>query len=638
MLLRMMEARSARRRGGAGEQDSGFALITVIGIMAVTAIIAIAITTSAISAVSFTTSTRASVQARATADAGIDTAWVALSGGTFTCAATGSTPTGTYTTTVSYFNAGGAALACGGSVVTGTPAKAVVNSTGVASNAVVAGGTAGNRRTITALFDIVVRPGSVSLDKVVFSESDLDLTNNLNLLVNPAAPVPASLYSNGNVKCAANDPKVQGSVFAQGNFDGPNQCEISGTVWAGGSASLTSQVKIRGDLYSVGGTGTPASSVSLDTGFVGGTVVANGGVTMNGNSNAQACPLSGYDAKVCGSIVSLEGGISLSNGAKVAGGLYAKGNIGLGTTNTALIVGGNVVSTTGSLSAENYGDSGYRVGGYAALGAGSGLPVERIGNAASSCSTSFAARCVPALPAIPMSAIPAPLNFPTNTRVVAPPRESLPRIDMYPDSALAAKWSGWSVEHVACASVQTTITAGWVGKKLLVVDGCTAPISWNGSELVLSGDLAIMSPSGFVTSNNAKVRSSVAGTNHTLMWIVPSDAKTAAGPNLVTWSTPLPSVPSYTKPTCAEGDYGDIRTDNLSLTDTKTFFYTPCDLAMSNSMTGFTGQMYSGTTTLPSNSSFYMTQITVPGITVPGGAGAAVSATQTARFDARDTP
>jgi len=641
MLLNLIEARLGERRGTTENSDSGFALITVIGIMAVTAIIAIAITSSAISAVSFTTSTRATVQARAVADAGVDTAWVALSGGTFLCASSGSTPTGSYSTTIAYFGATGAALACSGATVSGVPSKAVVNSTGVPSSPGVAGGSAGNQRTITALFDIVVHPSTVTLDRAVFSDGDLNLTNNLNLMVNPAVPVPASLYSNGNVSCAANNPLVQGSVFAQGNFGGPNQCDISGTVWVGGSASLTSQVKIRGDLYSVGGSGTPATPVSLDTGFVGGSLVANGSVTIAGTTNVQPCPLSGYDAKVCGSVVSVESSIALSGMAKVAGGLYARGTVNLGNTNDTLMAGGNVVSTTGSLLGTAVTGAGFRVGGYVAVSGSSDVPVARIGNAASSCSTSFIHPCVPAQPAIPMSAIPAPLNFPTNTRVVAPPRESLPRIDMYPDAGLAAKWSGWNIQHVACADVQTTIAAGWLGKKLLIADSCTAPISWNGTEVKLTGDLAIMSQAGFVTSNNAKVKSSVAGTSHTLMLIVPSDSKKTAGTDLATWNTPIPSVPTYTRPSCAADPadvYGDIRTDNLTITDTKSFFYTPCDIVMSNAMTGFNGQMYSGTTSMPNNSTFYMAEITVPGVTAPAGAGASVTATQTARFDARDTP
>jgi predicted acyltransferase (DUF342 family) len=634
MLLTNARDLHARIRSRLDAPESGFALITVIGIMAITVIIAMAITGSAINAVSFTTSTRAGVQARATADAGIDTAWVSMSKGAFTCAGSGSLEGGSYSTTTSYFAASGTALSCVGGVASGVPAKAVVNARGVAANAGVAGGSSGNERNLTALFDIVVDPGTVVLDEVVFTEGDMHLNNNVNFTDTTGK---ANLYSNSNISCAANDPKVQGSVYVQGNFTAPNQCKVSGTVWAGGEVSLSSQVSVQGDVYSAGGAPGGSASINLGTAFVAGSVVANGDVVLNGNSNQQYCPLNGYNAKVCGSIVSLESTISIGNGGKVGGGLYARGNVDLGTTNSERIVGGNVVSNAGSLQASNYGNSGYRVGGYVAVRGTSDLPKERIGNAASSCSASagFVA-CNPVNPATPMAAIPAALNFPTNTRVVAPPRQSLPRINMYPDSALAAKWAGWTVQHVACAAAKATIAAGHSGKLLLVVDGCTSPIEWENTTISLKGDLAIMSPAGFNTRNDNTINSTVAGVKHNLLWIVPSDATLASGANLATWTAPIATDPSYTKPSCPSGAFGDININKLRITDVKTFMYTPCDLIMSNEIVGFTGQMYSGTSAMPSNSTFVMEQMSVPGATAGAGGTATVTATQTARFDARD--
>jgi hypothetical protein len=334
--------------------------------------------------------------------------------------------------------------------------------------------------------------------------------------------------------------------------------------------------------------------------------------------------------------VSIESTIDIKNEAKVAGGLYAKRNIDIGNVNNTLLVGGNVLSTTGNL-AGTANNAGIRVGGYVAVAGSSVLEKSKIGKPASSCSITFGA-CVPAQPAIPMAVIPAPLNFPTNTRVVAPTRASMPRIEMYPDSSLAGKWPGWSIEHISCAEVQSKISTGWTGKKLVIVDGCTAPISWDGGAITLRGDLAIMSPAGFKTGNGTSIKSSVVGAKHTMLWIVPSDAKTVTGGNLVTWSTPIAAQPAYTKPACASGDYGDIRTDNLAISDTDMFIYTPCDMEFSNQVVGFRGQIYAGTTSFPNNSTFVMTAIAVPGVQAQAGSVASVSATQTARFDARDIP
>jgi hypothetical protein len=636
MLLTRARDLHVRIRSRLDASESGFALITVIGIMAVTVVIAMAITGSAVNAVSFTTATRAGVQARATADAGIDTAWVSMSKGAFTCAGSGSLEGGTYSTSTAYFAASGTALSCVGGVASGVPVKAVVNSRGVAANAGVAGGTSGNERNLTALFDIVVDPGTVVLDEAVFSEGNMQLNNNVNFL-DPAGK--AHLYSNGSISCAANDPTVQGSVFAQGDFTAPNQCKVSGTVWAGGEVSLSSQVNVQGDVYSAGGAPGGSASINLGTAFVAGTVVANGDVVLNGNTNQQYCPLNGYNAKVCGSIISLESTISIGNGGKVGGGLYARGNVDLGSTNSERIVGGNVVSNTGGLQASNYGNSGYRVGGYVALRGASQLPKERIGNAASSCSsTPGFSLCNPVSPATPMAAIPAALNFPTNTRVVPPPRQSLPRINLYPDSALAAKWAGWTIQRVACSAAKATVAAGFTGKLLLIVDDCTSPLEWENTTITLKGDLAIMSRAGFNTRNDLTINSSSSGVKRNLLWIVPSDAKQASGADLATWTTPIASDLSYTKPSCPSGAYGDININKLRITDVKTFLYTPCDLVMSNEVVGFTGQMYSGTSAMPSNSTFVMERMSVPGATSGAGSTATVSASQTARFDARDAP
>jgi hypothetical protein len=628
------------RRMLRGGNDDGVALIAVIGVMAVLAVVALSISTAAISAATFSSGTRANVQARAAADAGIDTAWAAMTHGVFHC----TVPTGgsglEFEATVTYFDAASAPLTCSGAGLSGTPVKAVVSSIGVAEDAGISSGADGSRRAITALFDVHVTPEVFDLDEAVFSEGGFEMTNNFRVL-DPTGLATANVYSNGNITCNANSPEVQGWILAQGNFDATNSCVVKGSVWAAGSISVGSAVKITGDVFSAGGTGAFPSEMSIGSAFIGGTVVANGNISGSSTTNQQYCSLSGYDARVCGSMISIDGTITLNNGARVGGGTYAKGTINIGNTHNALVIGGNVVSTNGGFVASA--SNGTAVGGYVAVAGASGLEKARIGNGSSSCAASAGfSLCNPANPVYPVAAVPAVLNFPTNTRVVAPPRQSLPRVNMYPDAGLAAKWPGWAVEHVPCANVKSKLATPWTGKLLLVVDGCIAPIEWKSSTpgddpIKLYGDLAVMNPSGFTVSSNINVRSSVAGAQRNLLWIVPSDAKKVDGSNLATWTSPVLTDPSYTAPTCPSGNYGDVTsTTGLSITDTKMFIYTPCDLSMSNSVTGFVGQMYSGTAALPSNSTFTLSRVDVPGATSGSPSTALVDVTQTARFDARD--
>jgi hypothetical protein len=633
MLLRSIGKALDRRRSAS---DEGAVLVSVIAIMAIVMIISITLTSAAITSTAFSTTARAQLQSRAGAESGIDTIWTAMQKGTFNCGLSVTNPDGiTYTATVQYYDAAGTKLTCSGaSSLSGTPAKGVVVSTGVAASKGVAGATSGNRRTLTALFDIQVNSASVNLDKVFFSDGSYTITNSTNVL-DSTGRTQANLYSNGTIDCATT-VALQGSIYVQGDFRAHNTCVISGSVWAGGAVTSDDQMRVTGDVLSMGGATSTAADVSLDKAWVGGTVVANGSVSVNGNANSQQCSLAGYQAKVCGSIVSIEGGITLANGGLVAGNALAKKAIDIGSTNSDKMVGGNLVSSTGGLSASNYGTSGARVGGYVAVRGDSQLPKAVIYRPEASCAANFTP-CTASQLSLPLGGLPAVLNFPTNTRVVAPPRESLPRLE---SSATAlSKWSGWTQENVACADLKTRITTGFAGKLLLNVTGCTAPIVWDNESFTLKGDLVVMNRSGFTAKNDLSFTSSTptSTTKRTLMLIVPSDAKNADGTNLVTWTAPISTDPGYTRPTCTVGDYGDISSSKISLTGVQAFIYTPCDFVVANQLINFFGQIYSGSSVYPNNSSITFTPISVPGATTATPVAApTVVVTQTSRFDSRD--
>lgn len=612
------------------------ALVTVLGLAVVITLVAMLLTGAAVSSAAFSSSVRAQVEARAAADAGIDLVWSRFDAANFPCSIAGGGSLD-YTTTVSYTDKNGASLACTGSFVSGTPAHAVVSSAGTANHGGANGVSSGDEREIVALFDIEVNPGSVSLDKAVFSESGYTITNNTQI-VDSTGLGQANLYSNSSIECRT-QVGVQGWVLVQGDFTVGQTCFIAGTVWAGGSVSANSQVKITGDLLSQGGTGPSYGNVDLKNAWVGGSVVANGSVLIDTASNSNYCSVHGYDAKVCGSVVSLYGTITTSNAAKIGGNAYAHGNIDIGTTNNNLIVGGNVVSAAGGLSGSNFGNRGFRVGGYVATYATSGVPIALVGNKTSSCAAGSPAylACVPVSPSFSLAGLPAALNFPTNANVVAPPRESLPRINSDTTVGLA-KWAaqGWVVENVSCANVKSRIASGWTGKLLLNVTGCANQIEWSGETMTVTGELAILNPSGFYMNNPVKIQSS-SSVVHDVQFIVPSDSKLADGTtDLVTWSSPIATDPDYSKPSCAAGNYGDFTSKTKTEFDkVELFIYTPCDVHINNSLEGFLGQIYGGYTELPGNSVVTFKKQDVPGATTTTSVAPFVNADETARFDAR---
>lgn len=610
-------------------------MMTVIAVSAIIMIICATITASSISSLTQTSSTRAAMQSRAAADAGIDIVWASMEQGTFYCTTSATTASGLkYKVDVEYFDEFGAAVPCTGtSSMTGDPKKAVIKSEGTAKAQSLSAGS-GNKRTVISLVDIEIIDNSVNLDKVFFSDAGYTVTNSTDVL-DATGLGHADVYSNGTINCTT-AVALEGSVYVQGDFKAHNKCDITGSVWAAGAVTSDDQLYVRGNVLSMGGTAASPTPVSLDKAWVGGTVVANGSVSLNSTANDDYCSVAGYEAKVCGGIVSIEGGISLSNGAIIAGNAIAKNSINLGTTNSNLMVGGNVISKTGSLLASNVGNSGYRVGGYVSIAGSSQVPKARIGNQASSCATGttgFVA-CNPVNPEIPLSGLPAVLNFPTETRVIAPPRESLPRINS--DALSLTKWVGYQIETVACNNVQPRVAAGWTGKLLLVVTGCTAPFAWNNDTLTLTGDLVIMAPAGIDARNDLTFKSNNT-TKRTMQFIVPADAKLANGTtDLVNWTQPMAGVPDYYKPVCAAGDYGDFRSSKITTTNINMFIYTPCDFYLANTMFNFHGQIYSGSSVYPNNGELYYTPIDVPGaVTANSTPGNSITVTQTSRFDSR---
>lgn len=631
MLLSKVVKRLRRREVA---NDQGAVLISVIAVSAIVMTVTVLIATSSITATTYSSVTRANLESRAAAEAGIDTVWASMENSSFLCQKV--TTSGLkFSVAIAYYDAAGAALTCTGtSSLSGTPGAAVITSTGYAANKGIAGATSGNQRTVIAFVNIVVNNNKATLDKVFFSDGSYTITNSTT--VSDAAGLSsANLYSNNNVDCTTT-VGIQGSVTTQGNFAAHNKCVISGSVWAGGSVTSDDQLSVSGDVLSAGGTAATPLPVSLDKAWVGGSVVANGNITAQGTTNSQYCSIAGYSAKVCGSVVSIQGSISLDNTANIVGNALALNDVDLGTTNSNLIIGGNVMSVQGALKAKNTGNSGFRVGGAIMVKGTSQLPIARIGKQVSSCasSTTGFTACPASTLVRPLNGLPAKLNFPTNTVVVPPPRESLARINS--DSVSLNNW-GWNVETIGCSAVKGRIQSGWTGKLLLNVTGCTVPYAWDNDTFALTGDLALFIPAGIDAKNDLTFNSNSATLTRTLHLIVPSDAKLADGTtNLVTWAYPIATDPDYSTPTCAAGTYGDIRSSKITTTRVNTFIYTPCDFYVANQLINFKGQIYSGNSTYPNNSSITYIPIDVPGaIKSTAVVGPPVVVTQTSRFDAR---
>ncbi|HWU47611.1 MAG TPA: hypothetical protein VN133_12710, partial [Humibacter sp.] len=528
------------------------------------------------------------------------------------------------------------------------PAKAVITSTGSAQAQGVAGMSSENQRTIVAIDSIDITQtidNSATLDKAVFTDGSLTVTNASDI-TDASGLGKADVYSNGDVTCTTSSSKpIQGSIYAQGNVTAYNPCVVNGDIWAGGTYTAPGgNVGIGRNLLIRGGATAPYQSSSLDTTWVQGSVVSNGDITTSTTGNQQYCSLIGKEARVCGSVDSLTSTVEVGGAAIVGGDVQAYGAVTL-AANNGTVVYGNVRSQTGGVTVSGNSNK-TSIGGYVAAAGALGVPLANIGNVPSTCAGSGGVpACSPTNPPLSLASLPTELNYPTNTLVVAPPRQSLPRIGSSATDLDLWTAKGWTIDAVSgCAAATAAMTETWTGKRLIVVSGCTTKLTL--PTLNLPGDLAIMAPAGFYDNqgNNA-IKSNTAGTTRTFMAIVPSDALTSTGGDLVTWTNPLASDPDYASPVCDSAaqtaNYGNIELgNNLTMSsDVDTFLYTPCKFTAGNGVGTITGMVYSGTSGSGNGESVAFLSLDVPGAVSgsTGGGTPVITAvvTETARFDAR---
>jgi hypothetical protein len=605
--------------------ESGSALVMVIAAVAVAAIIAVTITTSATQSLGFSTASRASTQARAAADAGVNYWLAQLKSGTYPCSQASPAATGvTYTSTIVYKSGTGAALACpAAGTVTGSPASATVLVTGAASSKGAAGNTSGNSAAVRAEISItpaVAAVASVTLTRAVFAEGSLRIYNGSNIRESESGVQDADVYSSGNVVCDNGTITVQGSVWAQGDITPTNQCNVTGDMWAGGNVT-TQGGQVGGNLY-VAGTGSLLWQNSGSS--VNGSIISNGSVTLNTGTGGVSCPT--QTATVCGSVVALGGGVSLNNGSTVGGSVLAKGEISLQNGNAKQVFY-NAVSTNGSVTYQN--GTRPQVGGYikahGTIGQ-SGMASDTANSCALSPSSGYTT-CAssPTFPSLlPATSIPTEVGWPSTATVNRPPIQSLPTAGM--SASDISLWTSAGYSHVTkgCNDARKYLNDRSYGttRTLLVVTGCSDPLKWNDvpfpsdaslysssdqkKTLTVSADLAIINPSGFQFGDNTNSITSLNGTKHEVAFIVPT------------------------------GSTGNIRTNGTSISNMYTFFYTPNTVTMQNAITGFYGQIYAGTVDGPSSAStITMHTMNVPGLRNPSGAAATPATPATASIMSR---
>lgn len=334
MLLR-------KRLSNLRRDESGAALVAVIGIFAVTVILSMIVSSATINAIGFTSATRASVQSQASAESGIAAALAGLQvaddctskSGVYS-SAEGASPS--YSATVWRQDDLG-------SWVKGCPQASTTTiriiSSGNADSPGIAGNSGGDGRIVEAVYGIgaveesgsaiyIYQDGQVNAFSIIGTGTSGDIR-----------------ILNGDFACTTGSV-IEGSIIvAHGNANLSNTCIVQGSVHASGSVIVNNSVQVYGDVIASGGGGTVGSAAVISgnmyvngaiqvQGVIKGSLEATGSVTVNGNGwikgNLTAGGAVRIDTRVDGNVTTPSSAATtiVPGGLRVGGALTVGGDIG----------------------------------------------------------------------------------------------------------------------------------------------------------------------------------------------------------------------------------------------------------------------------------------------------------------------
>jgi cytoskeletal protein CcmA (bactofilin family) len=317
MLLMTRRARFSR-------DDSGSALVAVIGVFAVMAVVGVILAAGTINAVKFTSGTRAAVQAQASAEAGIDVGAAGLMRGQCPISAPA---TANFTLAVSF-----SVQPTGEAWSVGCPPSAAQRvklvSTGSASARGVAGSVSGDTRRVEAIYAVPVSSSGIAkTGPAIYAYSSSGFTGSGRLLpVDGSAP--SVQVKTGPVVCNGASIIPYNLVVAGGSVTISASCSVTGDVWATGAATLSGDVAVGGNV-TANGVSLTGSSRILGSAWSSGPTTLDSATRITGN-------LSGTSLKMTGAWIRgnawLSGSVVTTPESKIDGLLTARSLTGGGTT------------------------------------------------------------------------------------------------------------------------------------------------------------------------------------------------------------------------------------------------------------------------------------------------------------------
>lgn len=284
--------------------DRGSTMAAVIGLIMLIAVVSVTVMTSSVTAASYSTASRANVQSKASADAGIDVAFAKIYAGDYVCLVK-SVVDPVYTATVVYKNSSGGLLACPVTSTTarvsGTPATAEITSIGDAAakgtgiqtgNAEKVVAKASITQTTETIENTTTTPNPITASGPAIYSYSGGAFGGSGTLVSVGGSDPDIMIKNGDVTCSGGAQNgVSDFVVAGGALTLGGSCNISGNVWVGKRLSIEGGVTVKGNAV--------ADGVTINSGTISGSVwaptsdiIVNGNGTIGGNTTTTTLTMS----------------------------------------------------------------------------------------------------------------------------------------------------------------------------------------------------------------------------------------------------------------------------------------------------------------------------------------------------------
>jgi len=577
----MSIVRLARLFRAARDNDRGVALATVLIVMFAGVILTMVVAGTVLYSYTFTSSTRAGVQAQASAEAGVAAARAGLLNGT--CAANG----GLYTGTDPAYSVQVYKPSANGSWTPGCPdmsQNARIVATGTAATKGVNGDSSRDTATVETILSSKGTGAAIVAGGPAIYAYDAAGFGGSGTLLSLDGSIADVMLRKGDVNCDGGASGAVQLVIKSGNFTGGGSCTVEGSIWVNGDVTLNGGATVNGSIT--------GRNVTVAANKVGGNIWAD--ETFTGKWST---PIGGWVS---------------ANTVNVAGSALAGDAWSRSTTSTFTVAGGSVqgsVYASGGFTISNGSVKGGKVAGTACFSGGTvaGAFTVRTRSTTGGCKTSVSGGgsvtvATPTLPASPTkpSAITVPdwIDFGSK-----------------PEHYTSAGWAGFTVYTMGstCKEPQFLAALKAIGSNPGVIDARNCP---NGIE-TFSGNADTYYEDSPQSGHHAwRVRNDLVIIAS--KFPLGNGSLNGVGERRNVWFIVPDVIPNGT-PDCVSGKANDMEINGgMKFRNVNVMIYSPCRVTIDSSV-AFQGQMFTHYATVEGDAHITYQAVGLPGYDLSTG-------------------